>query len=129
MEKGEPIILAENPEQVQELPPKVFHLHCVVCNAITGSLTLPGTTELDPETATNADLGFGDSRCDACLVSHGNFKDGSMEFVALGGDHETFVAAVAEAGGDVNVVVEAKQAEVDAEIDQKIADDRRGDKA
>lgn len=47
------------------IPPKVFHLKCSVCGAITGDITLPGTSPLDPDNFSPSDLGVGDTRCDA----------------------------------------------------------------
>lgn len=126
MENENQIVLQE-----KTIEPRFFELKCVICGTKTGEITLPESVpaDFDISTLTNKDMGVADSRCDDCLITHGDFKEAFEKFAQLGGSFDDFVAAVEETGGNVKEVVETKRAAVDAVIDEKIKDAKKGTKA
>ena len=96
---------------------------------IIGNIAFPGNDPRDFDKLTASDLGYADVRCDNCTSTHGSYQEGEAAFEAAGGSIDEFPVAVENAAGNVLAVVEAKQIEHDAAIDQRLADDAKGTKA
>jgi hypothetical protein len=69
--------------------PIVYEIKCRFDGTKLGELKLP--RELwEGKPLTNEILGVGDSRCDACIVEHGKYKDLDKEAKEKGLSHEEF---------------------------------------